>query len=143
MSGSSVRRLLPVAAVAGMLGVIIGAFGAHGLPDYLAGNIDDVDRLERRLEQFDTAARYHLVHAVALLAIATLRSDRPTLQVWCGGLLVAGIVLFSGSLYVLVLTDTPWLGAITPIGGVAWIIAWFLMAFLRPADRSGGVSHND
>lgn len=124
------RAVLMTAAIAGASAVLIGAFGAHALPDWLAGIGVDAETMPRRLAQFDTGARYHLAHAVVLLALASL-PIAPT-RVWkCSvGLFVAGIVLFSGSLYLLVLTNTPWLGAITPIGGVCWVVAWLLLLFL-------------
>ncbi len=80
-----------------------------------------------RLDQFDVAARYHLVHAVMLLAMIALPPSR--CRSVAAVLVTVGIVLFSGSLYLLVLTNTPWLGAITPIGGVAWVIGWILLGF--------------
>ncbi len=130
------RTPLIVAAVAGALAVLIGAFGAHGLPDWLAKIGVDAETLPRRLAQFDTGARYHLAHAIVLLGMIALPVKRSAAWRWSFWLFVAGIVLFSGSLYVLVLTNTSWLGAITPIGGVCWIIAWVLIAFLQPSSRN-------
>ncbi len=95
------------------LGVIAGAFGAHAL-----------DVTPERMEVWHTAARYHLIHGLALCLVGILR---PAPQ-WAGRLFTLGILLFSGSLYTLVLTDTPWLGAITPIGGLSFIIAWAIIA---------------
>lgn len=123
------RRLIAVAGWTGFLAVLIGAFGAHGLEGWLESRFAAPPELiDKRLDQFDVGARYHLAHAVALLALAG----------WAGGLrrtvrhaarlMVAGIVLFSGSLYVLVLTNTPAWGAVTPIGGVLWLVAWGLVA---------------
>jgi uncharacterized membrane protein YgdD (TMEM256/DUF423 family) len=110
-----------VAGIAGALGVALGAFGAHGLE----GLVSDL-----RIETWQTASRYHLVHALALLAVAAHpRQPRPV-----GWLFVAGIILFSGSLYALVLAEAAggqarWLGAITPLGGLAWMAAWCTLAF--------------
>lgn len=118
-----------IAAVAGATGVLIGAFAAHGLPDFLAESGMAAATIPRRLEQFETAARYHLVHAVAILAVASLRTQKPKLLRAVGLLFAIGIVLFSGSLYLLVITDTPKLGAITPLGGATWIVAWTLLFF--------------
>ncbi|MCA9135523.1 MAG: DUF423 domain-containing protein [Planctomycetales bacterium] len=129
------RWIMPSAAIAGATGVIFGAFAAHGLSDYLVSHGADADLVVKRLGQFETGARYHLIHAVALLAIGVLGKVSPAGAIKHGvthlaaALILAGIIFFSGSLYVLVLTNTPWLGAITPIGGVAWIIGWSLLAF--------------
>ena len=124
------RPSLVIASIAGALAVLIGAFGAHGLPDYLVGLGVDAETLPRRLDQFDVGARYHLAHAIVLLALVALPVPRSRVRTCSFVLFVAGIVFFSGSLYLLVLTNTAWLGAITPIGGVSWIIAWSLLAFL-------------
>ena len=102
------------------LGVVLGAFGAHGLrarvtPDMLA--------------VFETGVRYHLIHALGLLAVAWAASRWPSAWVGVAGwLFVAGIVIFSGSLYLLVMTGTRWLGAITPIGGLCLITGWAVLA---------------
>ncbi|TWU10190.1 DUF423 domain-containing protein [Allorhodopirellula heiligendammensis] len=133
---SNARTPFVAAAVAGALAVLIGAFGAHWLPVYLAGTGVDAELLAKRLAQFDTGARYHLAHAIALLALIALPTRPSATLRWSVCLFVAGIVFFSGSLYVLVLTNTPWLGAITPIGGGCWIIAWILIAFLHPSSRN-------
>ena len=130
------RLLVRVAAIAGATGVIIGAFGAHGLPDFLADSGMDAETLSRRISQFETAARYHLVHAVALLAAASLPASKPKLLRWVGLLFAFGIVVFSGSLYLLVVTNTPKLGAITPLGGATWIVAWTLLFFCVTDARS-------
>ena len=129
------RRIAITAAVAGALGVLIGAFGAHALPDLLAQWELDEARTAKRLDQFDVAARYHLVHAAALLAVAALPVGSPRGRRTAAWLLTAGIVLFSGSLYLLVVTDTPWLGAITPLGGLAWIAGWLTLAVTSFAAR--------
>lgn len=109
-----------VSALLGFLGVAAGAFGAHGLRG----------RLEPRdLEIFETAVRYQLVHALALGLIAALGSLRPgPLLPAAAWAFTAGVVVFSGSLYALVLTQTRWLGAITPLGGLAMLAGWTLLA---------------
>ena len=107
------------AAMAG-LSVAIGAFGAHALRA----------RLEpARLATFETAVQYHMLHAVALLAVAALmgRVQSQQLLLLSGGLFTAGIFLFSGSLYALAITGITWLGAITPLGGIAFIGGWLCM----------------
>ncbi len=110
-----------IGCLSAALAVIAGAFGAHALKDKLS---------EDRLGVFETAVRYQLVHALALLAVA-LAMPRLAghLAVVSGWLFVAGTVLFSGSLYVLSLTGMRWLGAITPLGGIAFIAAWVLLAW--------------
>ncbi|HSH04761.1 MAG TPA: DUF423 domain-containing protein [Anaerolineae bacterium] len=100
------------------LGVGLGAFGAHALSDYFEANPD-------LAEIFDTAVRYHMIHAVSLLGVAWVGSEWPgSLVTAAGWLIFAGILIFSGSLYLLVMTNTRWLGAITPIGGVAFLAGW-------------------
>lgn len=101
------------------LGVVAGAFGAHAL-----------DLTPERMDVWQTGARYHLVHGLGICLVGLLRP----VPVWSGRLFAAGIALFSGSLYTLVLTDTPWLGAITPLGGLCFIVGWAIIA-LRPRNR--------
>jgi uncharacterized membrane protein YgdD (TMEM256/DUF423 family) len=120
--------MISVAALLGGLGVIIGAFGAHGLEAQLTSSGVPAELIPKRLDQFDVGARYHLVHAVAIFALANASILSRRCRMTAFVCFTAGILLFSGSLYVLVLTNTPWLGAITPLGGVAWIIAWFVIA---------------
>lgn len=116
------RFWVGAAGVVGFLGVLIGAFGAHGL----------ASRLEAtgRGANFETAVRYHLDHVVALVAVALLAWKEPswstTLAGWC---FLGGILLFSGSLYVLALTGARWWGAITPLGGVSFLVGWALLAW--------------
>ena len=101
-----------------MLGVGAGAFGAHGLKPYF-------ERFPDLASTYETAVRYHVYHALGLFAAAWLADKYPTsLTTWAGYLMVAGIVIFSGSLYLLVVTRQGWLGAITPIGGVAFVAGW-------------------
>jgi uncharacterized membrane protein YgdD (TMEM256/DUF423 family) len=103
------------------MGVGAGAFGAHGLSDYFAAHPD----LEAT---FETAVRYHLIHGLALLAVAWAAARWPGRLVnWSGYLLAAGIVIFSGSLYLLSLTGLGWLGAITPLGGFAFLSGWLFL----------------
>jgi len=114
----NVPSLIVIAAgISGGLGVALGAFGAHGL----RGKVE-----ERLLETFQTAVQYQMIHALALLIVATmmLQSGRNlTLDIAAGGFVV-GILLFSGSLYGLVLTDMRWLGPVTPLGGLCFIAGW-------------------
>lgn len=123
-----------LAGLTGASGVAFGALGAHYLGPYLESQGIAAELISKRLSQFDTGARYHLVHSVALLGLAAFQKNPcPTLR--SSGLLstaailwVAGIILFSGSLYLLVLSGKTWLGAITPLGGLSWIVAWTLVA---------------
>jgi uncharacterized membrane protein YgdD (TMEM256/DUF423 family) len=104
------------AGVLGFLGVALGAFGAHQLGPLLATN--------QTASIWQTAVLYHLVHAVAALWAA----ERNSTAVW---IWAAGILVFSGSLYLLAVTNVRWLGAITPIGGLLFLAGWLLIA-IRP-----------
>ncbi len=131
------RRMTAVAAIIGSLGVLIGAFGAHGLESYLTSRFElPAETLLRRSEQFDVAVRYHLVHAAAMLALCGLPNLSAGSFKLAAALMIAGTLLFSGSLYVLVATNTPWLGMITPLGGISWVVAWAVIAIgaLRSPD---------
>jgi uncharacterized membrane protein YgdD (TMEM256/DUF423 family) len=111
---------LAIGAVAAGVGVALGAFGAHGLKS----------RVEpQMLAVFETGVRYHLYHALALLAVAWAASrSTSALPGAAGWAFLVGILLFSGSLYLLVFTGTKWLGAITPLGGLAFLVGWGLLA---------------
>jgi uncharacterized membrane protein YgdD (TMEM256/DUF423 family) len=119
------RTFFGLGAASAFVSVAAGAFGAHALrarltPEYLA--------------VFETAARYQMYHALGLLAVAWAVTRWPgPLAVWAGRLFVVGTVLFSGSLYALALTGVRWLGAITPLGGVAFLAGWLclLLAVIR------------
>jgi uncharacterized membrane protein YgdD (TMEM256/DUF423 family) len=114
------NRILTIAAVSGGLAVGLGAFGAHGLKELVPAE---------DLATWETAVRYQAWHALALLACALLAPARRVAPAaWC---LALGSLVFSGTLYVLVLTDARWLGAITPIGGVLMIVGWLLLATVR------------
>ena len=107
-------------AIAAGLGVGLGAFGAHGLKSRVG---------PEDLAIFETGVRYHLIHALALLAVGWATDRWPGgLTSAAGWLFVAGIVVFSGSLYVLVLSGARWLGAVTPIGGMAFLLGWAALA---------------
>ncbi len=109
-----------IGAVLCGLGVTLGAFGAHGLRGRLTPEM---------LAVFETGIRYHLLHAVALLAVAWASARWPNVWVGVSGwLFIGGIVIFSGSLYLLAVTGTRWLGAITPIGGLCFILGWATLA---------------
>jgi uncharacterized membrane protein YgdD (TMEM256/DUF423 family) len=114
------KTFLFVAAVMGVVGVGLGAFGAHGLRGRLSPEM---------LTVFETGVRYHMYHALALMAVAALmpRLDGRAIVI-AGWSFTAGIVLFSGSLYALALTGVTTLGAVTPLGGVAFLIGWVCLA---------------
>jgi len=114
------KTFFAIGALSALVAVAAGAFGAHGLADRLPAE---------RLVTFETAARYQMYHALALLAVAGAATRWPGSPVTAAGwLFLAGTVLFSGSLYVLSLTGIRWLGAITPIGGTALIVGWIALA---------------
>ncbi|MEF8833611.1 MAG: DUF423 domain-containing protein [Halofilum sp. (in: g-proteobacteria)] len=116
-----IRWAFIAAGVSGLLAVAFGAFGAHALRDVLGAGMRTV---------FDTAGHYHFVHTLALLAAALA----PGAGLPRGPVLLAclawslGIIVFSGSLYLLALTGMGWLGAITPVGGVAFLVGWAALA---------------
>jgi uncharacterized membrane protein YgdD (TMEM256/DUF423 family) len=110
-------------ALAGAAGVALGAFGAHALKARLAPDM---------LAVWQTAVQYHFWHALGVVAIGiVVATSLPgsTALKWAGWLMLAGLVLFSGSLYVLAFTGARWLGAVAPFGGAAWIVAWVLFAW--------------
>ncbi len=117
------RTFVIVAALFGFTGVAAGAFGAHALRDHLTPG---------DLEIFETAVRYQLVHAVALLGVAAAwarwPSVAPTIAL-AGWSMVAGVVIFAGSLYILVGTGVRGLGAVTPFGGLALLAGWAALAW--------------
>jgi uncharacterized membrane protein YgdD (TMEM256/DUF423 family) len=115
-------------AISALLAVAAGAFGAHALRERLAAD---------RLAVFETAARYQMYHALALLVAGWAVARWPGgAAVAAGWLFVAGTLVFSGSLYLLTLTGARWLGAITPLGGLAFILGWAALAWA--ALRGGG-----
>ena len=108
-------------ALSGAAGVALGAFGAHALRSHLT---------PERQAVFETGVRYQLIHALALLIVG-IGAGNILNSVWLGAagwLFVVGTILFSGSLYLLVLSDRRWLGAITPFGGIALILGWLCLA---------------
>lgn len=113
---------LVAAGINGFIAVALGAFAAHGLKNMLSADL---------LLTFQTGVQYHMYHALALFGIGllTLQFPNQTLLRTAGYLFLLGIVLFSGSLYVLALSGIRWLGAITPLGGVAFLAAWALLAW--------------
>jgi uncharacterized membrane protein YgdD (TMEM256/DUF423 family) len=118
---TATRLFLGLGALSAMFSVLLGAFGAHALRGWLAPDL---------LAAYQTGTQYQLYHSLGLLVVALLLAHFPgrSCFVWAGWLMLVGIVLFSGSLYVLSLTGIRALGAVTPIGGLAFITAWAVLA---------------
>lgn len=121
------RLFLALGAFSAFIAVGAGAFGAHGLRARLTPDL---------LAVFETGARYQMYHALALLAVAwaTTRPGGAGAS-WAGWLFVVGTVVFSGSLYALALTGVRWLGAVTPIGGLAFLAGWLVLMWSVVSSR--------
>jgi uncharacterized membrane protein YgdD (TMEM256/DUF423 family) len=113
-----------IAAAFGLLAVVLGAFGAHGLKDLLMQH--------GTAAIWEKAVFYHFIHAVMLFVLAE-RKTFPAVAWWS---FLAGIVIFSGSLYLLAVTDARWLGRITPIGGVSFIVGWSCLLLCSTSQKS-------
>lgn len=123
------RFLILCGALVLALGVAAGAFGAHGLRRLVAPDL---------LEVWRTAAHYQMIHGAGLLLMAALwprLAPAPAPAAWAGGLMLAGLLVFSGSLYALVLTGVRALGAITPVGGLLMILSWLTLAWAAWMSR--------
>ncbi len=119
--GDPARTFVALGALFGFLGVAAGAFGAH----LLRGSLSPGD-----LEIYETGVRYQLLHALALVAAAWVATRWPGGAATAAGwLFTAGIVVFSGSLYLLVLSGNRWLGAVTPLGGLAFLAGWVALGW--------------
>ena len=118
---STTKLLLLLGSFNAALAVLLGAFGAHALKEKLSGSLMTV---------YQTGNQYHFYHAFGLMIIGVIAFHLPSSSWlrWSGLFMFAGIILFPGSLYLLALTNIRWLGAITPLGGIAFIVAWLLMA---------------
>lgn len=115
------RQLIILAALNMIAAVGAGAFGAHGLKQMISADL---------LAVWQTGVLYHLIHALGLFVVALLAARYgASLFTTAGLIMFVGIVLFSGSLYILALTGTRWLGIVTPIGGVAFLVSWALVAW--------------
>jgi uncharacterized membrane protein YgdD (TMEM256/DUF423 family) len=112
-------RYITLGALLTALAVILGAFGAHALKNSLHAS---------QMAVYQTAVQYHFYHALGLILVGVsgLKSSQ---ALWSGRMMTLGIILFSGSLYLLTITGVRWLGMITPIGGIGFIIAWVLLAY--------------
>ncbi|MFB1033948.1 MAG: DUF423 domain-containing protein [Sinobacterium sp.] len=114
-----IKLVLSCAAFSAMLSVMLGAFAAHGLKNRLS---------EPLLNTFQTGVQYQMYHSLALILLVILYRQAPqSLLLYSAGFMFAGIILFSGSLYMLALTQIKWFGPITPIGGVCFIVGWALL----------------
>ncbi len=115
------KLFLLAGSIAMVLAVILGAFGAHALEERLSNEMLDI---------FTTGVTYHFYHAIGLLIVGIVAYHLPdsNLLKWTGWLMISGILIFSGSLYVLSTSGVRWLGAITPIGGLCFIASWILLA---------------
>ena len=116
---------LTAASLLGTLGVVLGAFGVHALRDRFT---------PEQLASWSTAVQYHLLHSVALLALALWASSTSRSIQLPAALFAASIVLFSGSIYGLLLTDQRWLGPVTPLGGLCLIAGWLSLLLLARGD---------
>ena len=120
------KIVIAIAALNGSLAVCLGAFGAHGLKKMLS---------EQALQVWQTGVTYHFYHVLALLAVGLLMQRKPkqalSISAW---LFLAGILMFSGSLYGLALGGPGWLGPVTPLGGISFIVAWLLMGVAALKD---------
>ena len=116
------RLCLLLAALTLAAAVVLGAFGAHALKGHLSAEM---------LSAYQTAVQYHFWHALGLLGVGVLMTRSPDGPALAGiaWLLISGLLLFSGSLYLLALTGATWLGAVTPLGGLAFIAAWLWLAW--------------
>jgi len=113
------KSVLLLAAISGLLAVIVGAFGAHILKGLISPEM---------LEVYKTGVQYHFYHTFALLAVGILMNFKHTKALkWSAYLFIAGIVLFSGSLYMMAISGVKSFGLITPFGGTLWIVAWVLL----------------
>ena len=112
---------LLLASLSAMTGIGLGAFGAHGLKNVLSPEL---------LTVYQTGVTYQMWHALGLMGISLIHQQSPESKLiyWAGWLMFMGIILFSGSLYLLVILNLKWIGIITPIGGVSFIMAWVLIA---------------
>ena len=114
------RFFVIAGSLLGALAVMVGAFGAHALSGMLTAE---------QLATFEIAVRYQMYHSIALILTGVIRHmlDVPAIR-WAGMAFFSGILIFSGSLYFLVLADLRWLGAVTPIGGIAFVMGWLCLA---------------
>lgn len=115
------KLFVSLGSINAFIAVALGAFGAHGLKGRLS---------EEMLTIFETGVQYHFYHALGLIAVGLIATHLPesSLLRWSGWLMTVGILIFSGSLYILSISGVRWLGAVTPLGGTAFLAAWVLLA---------------
>jgi uncharacterized membrane protein YgdD (TMEM256/DUF423 family) len=119
MSCFLMKILLSLAAFSAMFSVVLGAFAAHGLKSKLS---------ETLLNTFQTGVQYQMYHSLAVILLVILYRQMPqSLLLYSSGFMLAGIILFSGSLYMLALTQIKWFGPVTPLGGICFIVGWALL----------------
>ena len=115
---------LRISAILGFLAIMLGAMGAHG-------KVHDMLVAAGELDHWNTAVEYHLPHAILAAVLAIFGARGGKRAAWAWGFLIAGVLLFSGSLYVLALTGQKWLGAVTPFGGLSLMLGWLTLALTR------------
>ncbi|MDO9425068.1 MAG: DUF423 domain-containing protein [Methylobacter sp.] len=128
-------NFLLLGALSALIGVGMGAFGAHGLKTVISPEM---------LIVYQTGASYQMYHALGLIGVALINRQTPDsgLLHWAGCLMFVGILLFSGSLYLLALLNLKWLGMITPIGGVCFLTAWLLITIFAAKNIRASDHHN-
>jgi len=120
--------IIKIGAINGFLTVALGAFGAHGLKHQIS---------DRMMDVFQTAIDYHGMHSLALIGLALyLNTHHYRSLTLAAYAFIIGIVLFCGSLYVMALTSQTWLGMITPLGGISFLVGWYLFAFPNKDKRT-------
>ena len=110
-----------LSALLGLLGILLGSMGAHG-------KVHDLLVAANELDHWKTASFYHLPHAMLAVLLALMAGRGGQAAAWAWRFTIAGILLFSGSLYVLAYTQVKWLGAVTPFGGVSFMLGWICLA---------------
>lgn len=133
MLNSFSRYIIPLGALNAFIAVAAGAFAAHGLKSSLSANDVNI---------FRTAADYQMMHGLGLILIGILnRVNSNNRNTVAAMIMFLGILIFSGSLYLLTLTDTRWLGMITPIGGTCFLVAWLVFALTQLSEHRRGQGH--
>jgi len=132
-------RWVAVGAICGLLAVGFGAFGAHGLEDHFAKIAEtDPDLAAKRLDNWRTAAQYHMHHSIAIVLAGFLMQFRSSrIAGFSAGFFTIGIVIFSGCLYTLVVTEIRVLGAVVPLGGLSFMVGWILLAIAAFKNGNG------
>lgn len=128
-------KFLLLGALSALIGVGMGAFGAHGLKTVISPEM---------LAVYQTGVTYQMYHALGLIGVALINRQAPDSKLlhWAGRLMFTGILLFSGSLYLLVFLNLKWLGMITPIGGVCFLTAWLLITLFAAKNIRASDHHN-